>query len=61
DGTLTYSFIESVNAMHPFYIIRFLGGLLYLIGALVMVYNLVRTCAGSQPVTAEVPAPATAH
>ncbi|MYJ52153.1 MAG: cytochrome C oxidase Cbb3, partial [Gammaproteobacteria bacterium] len=43
DGTLTYSFIESVQAMHPFYIIRFLGGLLYLVGMLLMAYNLART------------------
>ncbi|MCY4218511.1 MAG: cytochrome-c oxidase, cbb3-type subunit I [Gammaproteobacteria bacterium] len=43
DGTLTYSFIESVQAMHPFYIIRFLGGLLYLVGMLLMAYNLYKT------------------
>ncbi len=43
DGTLTYSFIESVQAMHPFYIIRFVGGLLYLAGMLLMAYNLART------------------
>ena len=43
DGTLTYSFVESVLAMHPFYIIRFLGGLLFLAGAVVMAYNLWKT------------------
>ena len=43
DGTLTYSFIESVQAMHPFYIIRFLGGLLYLAGMVLMAYNLWKT------------------
>ena len=32
DGTLTYSFVESVRAMHPFYIVRFLGGVFYLDG-----------------------------
>jgi len=30
DGTLTYSFVESVAAMHPFYIVRFLGGVFFL-------------------------------
>jgi cytochrome c oxidase cbb3-type subunit 1 len=61
DGTLTYSFIESVEAMHPFYIIRLLGGLLYFLGTVVMAYNLVRTCSGARPVQVEIPAPAMAH
>jgi cytochrome c oxidase cbb3-type subunit 1 len=51
DGTLTYSFAESVQAMHPYYIIRFLGGLLYLSGMLLMAYNIWRTIF-SEPVTA---------
>jgi len=42
-GFLTYSFVETVQAMHPYYIIRALGGLLYLSGALVMVYNIYKT------------------
>jgi cytochrome c oxidase cbb3-type subunit I len=42
-GFLEYSFVESVEAMHPYYIIRAIGGILYLSGALVMVYNLWRT------------------
>ncbi len=45
-GFLQYSFVESVAAMHPFYIIRALGGLLYLSGALIMVYNIWRTIRG---------------
>lgn len=40
DGFLQYAFIESVQAMHPFYVIRALGGLLFLGGALIMVVNL---------------------
>ncbi len=60
DGTLTYSFVESVQAMHPFYIIRFLGGALFLIGTLVMCYNVYRTVAGAKPVEAPVLAPAVA-
>jgi cytochrome c oxidase cbb3-type subunit 1 len=42
-GFLQYSFIETVAAMHPFYIIRMMGGLLFLLGALIMVYNLRMT------------------
>ena len=48
DGTLTYSFVESVQAMHPYYIIRFLGGLLYLIGMLIMAYNVYKTIRGPE-------------
>jgi len=61
DGTLTYSFVEAVAAMHPFYIIRFLGGALFLGGTLVMAYNLWKTVAGAEPVEAQVVVPATAH
>ncbi|MCB9987284.1 MAG: cytochrome-c oxidase, cbb3-type subunit I [Rhodospirillales bacterium] len=45
-GFLEYSFVETVMAMKPFYIIRLLGGVLYLSGALVMVYNFWRTVRG---------------
>ena len=42
-GFLEYSFVETVEAMHPFYVIRALGGLLFLIGALLMAWNLWKT------------------
>jgi cytochrome c oxidase cbb3-type subunit 1 len=42
-GFLEYSFIETVEAMHPFYVIRALGGALFLAGALIMAWNLWRT------------------
>jgi cytochrome c oxidase cbb3-type subunit 1 len=42
-GFLQYTFSESVNAVHPYYVIRMLGGVLFLIGALIMVYNLIMT------------------
>jgi cytochrome c oxidase cbb3-type subunit 1 len=58
DGTLTYSFVESVQAMHPFYLIRLLGGTLFLLGTLVMAYNLWKTIAGAQPAQAAIPVPA---
>jgi cytochrome c oxidase cbb3-type subunit 1 len=43
DGTLTYSFIESLAATYPYYVIRLLGGALFLAGTFVMVYNLYKT------------------
>lgn len=42
-GTLAFSFIESVIAMHPYYIARAFGGLLFLIGALIGCYNIWMT------------------
>jgi cytochrome c oxidase cbb3-type subunit 1 len=45
-GFLQFSFIETVEAMHPYYVIRALGGVLFLLGALIMVYNLIRTMRG---------------
>jgi cytochrome c oxidase cbb3-type subunit 1 len=45
-GFLQYSFIETVEAMHPFYVIRALGGIMFLTGALIMAYNLWRTARG---------------
>ena len=61
DGTLTYSFVESVQAMHPYYIVRFLGGAFFLFGTLVMAWNIWRTIAGAKPAVATIPAPAMAH
>ena len=48
-GFLQYSFVESVAAMHPFYVIRALGGLLFLTGALLMAYNFWRTIRSEEP------------
>jgi len=61
DGTLTYSFIQSVQASHPFYIVRFLGGLLFLSGMFIMLYNVLKTIRGVKPIKAPVIAPAAAH
>ena len=61
DGTLTYSFVESVQAMHPYFIVRFLGGAFFLMGAVIMVWNIWKTIAGAKPATATIPAPAAAH
>src|SRR5438270_13693297 len=45
DGTLVYSFVESVKATYPFCVIRLVGGLLYLSGMLIMAWNVVMTAA----------------
>ena len=47
-GFLQYSFVETVEAMHPYYVIRALGGVLYLTGALIMVFNLWKTVTSSE-------------
>ena len=61
DGTLTYSFVESVQAMHPYYIVRFLGGGFFLFGTLVMAWNLWKTIKGAEPAVGAIPEPAAAH
>jgi cytochrome c oxidase cbb3-type subunit 1 len=59
-GFLVYSFAESVAAMHPYYVMRTFGGLLYFAGALVMVFNIYKTIRGDVrseiPMGAEAPA-----
>jgi cytochrome c oxidase cbb3-type subunit I len=58
-GFLQYSFIETVEAMHPYYVIRAIGGLLFIAGALIMAYNIWRTVRGDQAADASEPALAT--
>jgi cytochrome c oxidase cbb3-type subunit 1 len=43
DGSLTYSFIESVEASYGGYIVRALGGGLFFIGILLMAFNTYKT------------------
>ena len=61
DGTLTYTFVESVKATYPFYAIRLLGGLMFLSGMFIMAYNTWKTVYGATPVNAPVLVPAGAH
>ncbi len=42
-GTLTYTFAESVAAMHPYYAMRAIGGALYWLGAVIMLFNVIMT------------------
>ncbi|MBU6954418.1 MULTISPECIES: cytochrome-c oxidase, cbb3-type subunit I [unclassified Hahella] len=43
DGTLTYSFVQALNASYPGYAVRVLGGAVFLTGMLVMAYNTWKT------------------
>jgi cytochrome c oxidase cbb3-type subunit I/II len=45
EGQLRFQFMETVNNIKPMYITRSIGGALYLTGAIMMVYNLVKTMA----------------
>ncbi len=53
-GNLTYTFVESVAAMHPFYAMRAIGGFIFFAGAAIMLYNIVMTIrnADEQPAMA---------
>jgi cytochrome c oxidase cbb3-type subunit 1 len=44
-GYLEYSFVETVQAMHPMYVIRALGGAMFVVGILIMVVNVWKTLA----------------
>jgi cytochrome c oxidase cbb3-type subunit 1 len=48
DGTLTYTFVESLKATYPFYAIRLVGGLLFLVGTIIMAWNVWKTVAESK-------------
>lgn len=48
DGTLTYSFVESLEASYPFYFVRFVGGLFVVAGMLIMGYNVWKTIRTNQ-------------
>ena len=43
EGTLKYQFLDTVKQMQPFYLMRGIGGVLFLVGALIMCYNLIKT------------------
>jgi cytochrome c oxidase cbb3-type subunit I len=61
DGTLAYSFVESVKGSYPFWAIRWLGGVLFLGGMLIMAYNMFKTMAGGKTQDAPVLVPAGHH
>ena len=55
DGTLTYSFVETVKATFPFYVVRLCGGLLYLGGMLVMAWNVFKTATNGRYAPVRIP------
>ncbi len=59
DGTLTYTFIESLAATRPYYVIRLLGGLMFLSGMFIMAWNTWKTMAAGKvrPIPVKEPAP----
>jgi cytochrome c oxidase cbb3-type subunit 1 len=61
DGTLTYTFVESVKATFPFYVLRLLGGVLYLAGMLIMLWNTLKTATQGRAVDVQIPSVAVAH
>lgn len=58
DGTLTYSFVESLQASYPFYFVRFLGGCFIVCGMLLMAYNMFKTIAAEKNSLQAQPQPA---
>jgi len=61
DGTLTYTFVDSVKATYPFYVIRVMGGVLYLTGMLIMAWNVWVTAISGRSVAVTIPAVKPAH
>ncbi|MCP4046703.1 MAG: cytochrome-c oxidase, cbb3-type subunit I [Gammaproteobacteria bacterium] len=63
DGTLTYSFVESLVATNPYYAVRLLGGLLFLSGMFFMAWNTWKTLGNKEmkPIPASEPADWGAH
>ena len=48
DGTLTYSFVEALNATYPYYFVRLLGGVLVVGGMVLMAVNTWKTFAAAR-------------
>jgi cytochrome c oxidase cbb3-type subunit I len=61
DGSLTYTFVESVKATFPFYVIRLVGGVLYLGGMVLMLWNVWMTAAKGTVVEVRIPSTQPAH
>jgi cytochrome c oxidase cbb3-type subunit 1 len=60
DGTLTYTFVEALKATYPYYVVRLGGGILFLVGMFIMLYNVIKTVTVVEPCVdfAAVPVPA---
>jgi cytochrome c oxidase cbb3-type subunit 1 len=49
DGTLTYTFVQSLEANFPYYVGRLVGGVLFFTGMLIMAYNVFKTIKSAEP------------
>jgi cytochrome c oxidase cbb3-type subunit 1 len=58
DGTLTYSFVESLKAVDPYLVFRLLGGVVFFAGMLIMAYNVYKTVSAQKPAPVAVLDPA---
>jgi cytochrome c oxidase cbb3-type subunit 1 len=61
DGTLAYSFAQAVKATYPYWTVRLIGGVLFLVGMLIMAYNMFKTIAIGRSEDAPVVIPAAQH
>ncbi|MBS0394880.1 MAG: cbb3-type cytochrome c oxidase subunit I, partial [Proteobacteria bacterium] len=61
DGTLTYTFVESLKFTYPFYAVRLVGGALVFSGMLLMAYNVWKTVTAGNATTADQPVLQPAH
>lgn len=57
DGTLTYTFIESIKATYPYYVVRFIGGAMFLGGMFLMLWNVLKTIKNEKPAVVTIKAP----
>ncbi|MFU8877569.1 MAG: cbb3-type cytochrome c oxidase subunit I, partial [Wenzhouxiangellaceae bacterium] len=57
DGTLTYTFIEVLSRTYPYYIIRLLGGAVFLAGMFIMAWNVYKTWQNAPERAREIPVP----
>jgi len=55
DGTLVYTFVESVKATFPYYVVRLIGGFLYFSGMVLMAWNVVMTVRAGQVLAVPIP------
>jgi len=61
DGTLTYTFIEVLKLTEPFYMLRLLGGVIFLSGMFIMLYNVIKTFQMASTEDRDVPVTVPAH
>jgi cytochrome c oxidase cbb3-type subunit 1 len=58
-GNLSYTFVESVAQMHPYYVMRAFGGFVFFCGAVLMLFNVIRTIRQATIKTSDLSAPIT--